>query len=182
MKSVLMIGVGLLTMAVRQPSENQAVQTGKTASMSQQMERDRREIIEHIHSIFQAYLRQDRDALRHTHTRDWTGFQGPSTKIERGIDDYMKNAEKSLSTLRGTGYELLDTEVQIHGDIGIVYYVARYDFVDNDGKAGSVPLRSVDIYRREAEGWIQCGSHIGVIPSAPSWTNADSKPEGSKNP
>ncbi len=182
MKWILMIGVCLLNMSFQQPSENQDVSNAKPAVAAQQTERDQEEIIEHIHGIFEAYLRQDRNAIRRTHTRDWTGFQGPSAKIERGIEDYMKNAEKSLTTLRGTAYELLDTEVQIHGDIGIVYYVARYDFVDKDDKAGSMPLRSVDIYRREADGWIQCGSHIGVIPSAPSWTTADGKPEESKKP
>jgi ketosteroid isomerase-like protein len=132
---------------------------------------DRAEIIAHIHAIFDAYIRRDREAIRRTHTPDWTGFQHPSARIERGLEDYMKNAELSLRTLRGTGFELLDTEVQIHGDVAIVYYVARYDFEKDGGERGSVPLRSVDIYRRERDGWIQCGSHIGVIPAAPSWTS-----------
>ncbi len=131
---------------------------------------DREEILAHIHGIFQAFLRRDRDAIRRSHTADWTGFQGPSTQIERGIDAYMVNADKSLSSLHGTGYELLDTEVQIHGDIGIVYYVARYDYRDADGKEGSIPLRSVDIYRRDGDGWNQAGSHITVIPSTASWS------------
>jgi ketosteroid isomerase-like protein len=131
--------------------------------------RDREEILAHIRSIFEAYIRQDRETIRRTHARDWTGFQNPSGKIERGIDDYMKNAELSLQTLRGTGFEILDSEVQVRGDTAIVYYVARYDYVDSDGHAASVPLRSVDIYRREAEGWIQCGSHITVIPGEPTW-------------
>ncbi len=39
----------------------------------------------------------------------------------------MINVDKSLNTLHGRGYELLDTEVQIYGDMAIVYYVARYD-------------------------------------------------------
>lgn len=51
-------------------------------------------VLAHIDDIFQAYLRKDREALRRTHTRDWVGFQGPSVKIERGIEDYMVNAEK----------------------------------------------------------------------------------------
>ncbi len=130
---------------------------------------DRDEIIAHIHTIFQAYLRQDREALRRTHTHDWTGFQGPSVKIERGIDDYMVNAENSLQNLRGTGYELLDTEVQLYGDLALVYYVARYDYLDRDGRAGSLPLRSIDVYRRENGRWNQCGSHITTIPAAANW-------------
>ena len=130
---------------------------------------DRAEILAHIRSIFEAYIRQDRDAIRRTHASDWTGFQNPSARIERGIDDYMRNAELSLQTLRGTGFEILDAEVQVRGDTAIVYYVARYDYVHSDGHAGFVPLRSVDIYRREAGGWIQCGSHISVIPGDASW-------------
>ena len=135
---------------------------------------DRDQILEHIHTIFRAYLQQDRDTLRRTHTPDWTGFQGPSVKIERGIDAYMVNAEKSLQNLRGTGYELLDTEVQTYGDIALVYYVARYDYRDREGRQGSVPLRSVDIYRREKGGWNQAGSHITVIPQAGAWGEGDS--------
>lgn len=130
---------------------------------------DREEILAHIRSIFEAYIRQDRDAIRRTHSSDWTGFQNPSVRIERGIDAYMRNAELSLQTLRGKSFEILDAEVQVRGDTAIVYYVARYDFVHSDGQPGSVPLRSVDIYRREADGWIQCGSHIGVIPAEASW-------------
>jgi ketosteroid isomerase-like protein len=131
---------------------------------------DRTAILDHIKTIFAAYIRKDRAAIRNTHTPDWTGFQGPSVKIERGLDDYMVNAEKSLEALDGKGFELLDTEVQFRGDIAIVYYVARYDYVGADGHAGSVPLRSIDIYQRDGAGWIQCGSHIAVIPAHAKWT------------
>lgn len=141
----------------------------ETEAMTTTVAKDRDAILAHIHSIFDAYVRQDRDAIRRTHSTDWIGFQGPSTKIERGIDDYMKNAEASLQNLRGTGYELLDTEVQIHGDLAIVYYVARYDFEDRQGRAGSLPLRSIDVYRREKGDWIQCGSHITPIPTDGNW-------------
>ena len=81
----------------------------------------------------------------------------------------MKNAEKSLESFHGTEFELLDTEVEVQGDLAIVYYVARYDYRDREGNDGSIPLRSVDIYRREGSGWNQCGSHITVIPAAGSW-------------
>jgi ketosteroid isomerase-like protein len=136
-------------------------------------ETDRRQILEHINGIFQAYLRQDRDTLRSMHTPDWIGFQGPSVKIERGIDAYMVNAEKSLQNFRGVGYELLDTEVQIHGDVAFVYYVARYDYRERDGGEGSIHLRSVDIYRRENAGWNQAGSHIAVVPRGGHWGEND---------
>ena len=71
---------------------------------------DRDAILEHIDGIFQAYIRRDREAIQRSHTDDWVGFLGPSTQIERGIDAYMKNANKSFQAFHGTGYEILDTE------------------------------------------------------------------------
>jgi len=65
----------------------------------------------------------------------------------------------------------LDTEVQIFDDIAIVYYVARYDYRDARGHEGSVPLRSVDVYRRRNGDWIQIGSHIGTIPESGEWVS-----------
>ncbi len=130
---------------------------------------ERKEILDHIHGIFRAYIAQDREAIEKMHTADWVGFQGPSTGIERGIEAYMRNADRSLASFKGTGYELLDTEVQIRGDTAIVYYVARYDLKDSQGREASLPLRSVDIYCREEDGWNQCGSHITPIPRGGSW-------------
>lgn len=136
---------------------------------------DRDAILSHVHSIFEAYLRRDRDAIRATHSDDWTGFLGPSTAIERGIDAYMARADASLAAFRGTGYELLDAEVSVFGDFAVVFYVGRYDYRDQDGAQGSLPLRSVDLYRREPEGWIQFGSHITPIPSGGPWGAAGSR-------
>ncbi len=133
--------------------------------MSPATQRDRQEILAHIRSIFQAYVDRDLKTIRNTHTADWTGFQGPSRRIERGIEDYMHNAEKSLETFTGTGYEILDSEIQLYGDVAVVYYVARYDYSDASGSDHELPLRSVDIYRRENGHWIQAGSHITPIPT-----------------
>jgi ketosteroid isomerase-like protein len=131
--------------------------------------RDREAILDHIRGIFQAYVDRDRETIRKTHSADWTGFQGPSTKIERGLDDYMANAERSLAAFRGTGYELLDAEVQLFGEVALVYYIARYDYLDTDGKPGSLGLRALDVYRRERGEWIQCGSHITPLPAGGAW-------------
>lgn len=130
---------------------------------------DREAIVAHIRGIFQAYVDRDRAAIERTHSADWTGFQGPSTKIERGLADYMVNADRSLAAFRGTGYELLDIEVQLHGDLALVYYVARYDYLDAVGARGSLGLRSLDVYRRDAGEWIQCGSHITPLPAGGAW-------------
>jgi ketosteroid isomerase-like protein len=139
-------------------------------TMTSNDKRDREAILNHIRTIFDAFIRRDRDAIRKAHTDDWTGFQGPSTQIERGIDAYMKNVEKSLDAFEGTGWELLDTEVQVYGDIAVVYYIARYDYRDPGGQAHSLPLRSIDIYRRENGQWNQAGSHITPVPTTDtSW-------------
>ncbi|MEE9555018.1 MAG: nuclear transport factor 2 family protein [candidate division Zixibacteria bacterium] len=142
--------------------------------MSDENLQDREQILNHIHSIFKAFLKRDRAAIKQAHTDDWVGFMGPSTGIERGIDAYMANVDKSLQNFRGSGYEILDNEIQVYGDISIVYYVARYDYLDDDDNLHSIPLRSVDIYRRESGGWIQAGSHITVIPSGGNWGEGDS--------
>ncbi len=156
----IMVGLALTQLAWADGRREQTRMTTKE---------DREKILQHVHTIFQAYLRQDRDTIRKTHTPDWTGFQGPSVGIERGIDAYMVNAEKSLQNLRGTGYELLDAEVQIYGDMALVYYIARYDYRDREGREGSIPLRSIDVYRRENSKWNQCGSHITPIPAGGDW-------------
>jgi ketosteroid isomerase-like protein len=132
-------------------------------------EADRRAILEHVDRIFTAYIRKDVATIRATHAATWTGFQGPSTRIERGLDDYMRNAEASLRELDGTGYRLLDTELQLYGDIGVLYYLADYDYRDRSGRPGSLRLRSVDIYRREPGGWNQIGSHIAPIAAGGPW-------------
>lgn len=132
-------------------------------------EADRRAIVAHIERIFQAYVDRDRQAIRDSHTTDWTGFQGPSRRIERGVDDYMVNADRSLSAFRGTGFELLDTEVRVHGDLALVYYIARYDYLDAANQPTSLGLRALDVYRRERGEWIQSGSHITPVPDGGVW-------------
>jgi ketosteroid isomerase-like protein len=133
--------------------------------MTDRNEQDKKKILDHVHSIFDAFVRQDRPALRDSHAEDWLGFMVSSTGIERGIEAYMANAEKSLQSFKGKSYELLDHEIQISSDLALVFYVARYDYEDADANLHSLPLRCIDIYRRDGDGWIQAGSHITVVPS-----------------
>lgn len=143
--------------------------------MSIAVKDDKQVILDHIRAIFQAYLDRDRETIKRLRTVDWVGFQGPSVQIERGIDDYMKNAEKSLEAFHGRNFELIDTEVQVFGDVAIVYYIARYDYSNPDGNSGSIPLRSVDIYRRLDGQWTQIGSHIAPIPSGGKWGEGEER-------
>ncbi|MCP4245951.1 MAG: nuclear transport factor 2 family protein [bacterium] len=129
-----------------------------------QVKEDREAIIDHIHDLFQAFIRKDREAIRRGHTADWRGFQVKSRHIVRGLDEYMQAADRVLETMNSVRYELVDTEVQVEGDRAVVFYVARVWLRDAEGDETVVNLRSIDLYRREAAGWNQCGSHIGIVP------------------
>ena len=137
--------------------------------MTVEIKSDSQQLVDHIHQIFQAFLARDRERLRKLHTDDWVGFLGPSDRIERGIQDYMRNADLSLENFKGIAYEILDTEVQVHGDLGLVFYVATYQYESIDGDKGIIPLRSVDIFKRIDGHWNQSASHISVIPNAGNW-------------
>ena len=130
---------------------------------------EKQQLIEHVHKIFRAFINRDRDRIRELHTKDWVGFLGPSTKIERGISNYMINADLSLDNFQGTGYEIHDTEVQIYSDIALVFYIASYYYVTDEGNTGAIPLRSVDVFKRENDHWNQAASHISVIPDGGKW-------------
>lgn len=127
------------------------------------VESDRDQIVHHINGLFQAFIRKDLNAIRQGHTTDWRGFQVGSRRLVRGIDQYMEAAQQAIRTFNGTRYELLDVEVQVHGDVAVVFYLARYWFAGTSGEQ-NILLRSVDIYRRESRGWNQSGSNICTIP------------------
>jgi len=125
---------------------------------------DAAEIEAHVRGLFEAYLRRDREAIRRGHTHDWIGFPITATEIVRGIDAYMEHADRSLERFRGVGYEIREMQVDVSGDVGIVTYVAAWRFRGEDGGEETLPLRSVDVYRREEGGWNQAGSNISVVP------------------
>lgn len=141
----------------------------EVASVHDATAAEKQALIDHVHAIFQAFLDRDRDRIRALHTQDWVGFLGPSTKIERGIGDYMVNADRSLESFHGTAYEIHDAEVQIYGDVALVFYVATYYYENEDRSSGAIPLRSIDIFRREGARWNQSASHISVIPNHGRW-------------
>ena len=143
--------------------------------MAKSFSDDHEKILNHIHGIFKAFLSKDREAIKQAHSDDWTGFMGPSTGIERGIDSYMTHVDNSLENFNGVSYKIFDSEIQIYDRIAIVYYVAEYNYEDEDKQIHSIPLRSVDIYRRESDDWIQAGSHITPIPTDGNWGQDENK-------
>ncbi|MCH7721557.1 MAG: nuclear transport factor 2 family protein [Planctomycetes bacterium] len=125
---------------------------------------DREMILDHIHGLFKAFLSKDRETIRRGHTADWRGFQIRSRHLVRGIDEYMKVADQVMNSFPGTRYELIETDIEVHGDVAIVFYLAREWLPADDGPEKTILIRSVDIYRREPAGWNQCGSNICVVP------------------
>jgi ketosteroid isomerase-like protein len=126
---------------------------------------DREAIFAHIDGLFRAYQRLDFDAIRRGHTDDWRGFQLPSRALVHGIEAYMGAARRVTEMIRSIeGWEFLEREIEFHGDLALVWYVARETIVDAEGTRRTMLLRSIDLYRREPEGWNQCGSHITGFP------------------
>ena len=125
---------------------------------------DRQEILDHIDAIFRAYINKDRQTIRETHASDWRGFTAGSTSLMRGIDAYMASAEGVLAGTTPLRYEILDTDVRVSGDLGIVYYLASYTF-QAAGEERTVHLRSVDVYEKRDGHWIQSGSNICTPPA-----------------
>ena len=123
---------------------------------------DEEEIGAHVRGLFEAFLAKDREAIESGHTADWKGFQIPSKRIVRGIDDYMAAADDLLASLKAVRYEFLDMDIDVYGDIALVYYVAR-DWLQDGDEVTTVLIRALDVYRRENDAWNQAGSNICVI-------------------
>ncbi len=123
---------------------------------------DEKEIEAHVRGLFDAFLAKDRDAIESGHTADWKGFQIPSKRIVRGIDHYMGVADDLLASLKAVPYEFLEMDVDVYGDIALVYYVAR-DWLQDGDVETTVLIRALDVYRRERGAWNQAGSNICVI-------------------
>ncbi len=123
---------------------------------------DEKKIEAHVRGLFDAFLAKDRDAIESGHTADWKGFQIPSKQIVRGIDQYMAAADDLLASLKAVRYEVLEMDVDVYGDIALVYYVAR-DWLQDGDKETTVLIRALDVYRRESGAWNQAGSNSCVI-------------------
>ncbi|HEU4320330.1 MAG TPA: nuclear transport factor 2 family protein [Acidimicrobiia bacterium] len=125
-------------------------------------------IRQHVVSLFDAYLAGDLETLRAGRIEDWKGFQIRSTRLVRGIDQYMKDLRDAMGGLSVDSYEFLDFEIDIEGDLGIVYYLAR-DFLsasDDVNSPKTILIRSIDIYRRVSGNWTQIGSNICAVPDS----------------
>lgn len=166
-KQVLVGGVlmtALIAWAGAEPEAETSTKPSETTVSNDANQSDREQIIEHIHGIFRAYFAKDRETIRRTHTADWKGFLTRSTRMVRGIDDYMTYVDGVLQGVAPLRYEIVDIEVDVYGDVAVVFYLAREWLPKEGGGEFTILLRSCDIYRRDPGGWNQCGSNIMVIP------------------
>ncbi len=124
---------------------------------------DRDAIRAHIMSIFEAFKDQDRAKLRETHAEPWRGFLVGSTRVIRGVDDYMATIEPGLRGPADTSdYVLREFDVLFYGDVAVVNFVA-----DAVHPQGNRPVfRIMDIYTKQRDGsWIQSASHTILHPA-----------------
>ncbi len=140
-------------------------------AQSKSIAADERNVMAHVRSIFQAFVDQDVDKIRATHSADWRGFQIGVREVTDGIDAYMANV-RFVTPMQQ--FEIEDYDVQIYGDTAVVYYIANWwNHIPSSNQFVQVRARSVDIYRRESSGWIQIGSNINLI----TRPNTRGKPE-----
>ncbi len=130
-------------------------------------EQDRAAIRAHIDRIFKAYIAKDRPEVQATHDRDWRGFLTGSRRIIRGIDEYMRSADTSLtSTQRLVGYEMEDFDVQFRGpDLAVVPYIAELEG-EAEGARTKWKLRVIDVYERQGGEWMQVASNTAMHPQS----------------
>lgn len=126
---------------------------------------DRDAIRAHIDRIFQAYIHKDRETVKATHAKDWRGFLTGSRTILRGIDDYMRDADYGLKNPNGgmTAYTMLDYDIQFHGNIAIINYIAETEGTQN-GEPWKGKLRVLDIYEKQKGDWMQVASNTCLHP------------------
>lgn len=123
-------------------------------------------IRKHIDSIFEAYRRGDRPTVRATHADDWLGFIRTSDGVVRGLEHYMRDADRILeSGVSLREWEILDFEIRFHGEVGIVAYVARILSTHGERRI-EARIRALDVYRKRHGEWEQVASNVSTHPDA----------------
>jgi ketosteroid isomerase-like protein len=126
---------------------------------------DEEAIRAHIDSVFQAYMRKDRVAVRTTHAHDWRGFIRASRGVVRGIEQYMREAEPIFaSPSKLVGYQMCDYDTVFFGSsLAVVNYVVdiHWEFA---GIRGTDTLRVLDVYAKENGHWNQAASNVATHP------------------
>ena len=127
---------------------------------------DREAIRAHIDSIFQAFIRKDRDALRATHHRNWLGYLEGSREMIKGVDGYMDYNYVDPSSPYGMkSYKMREFDMIFKGDAAFVCFTADVDAHTPNGPSSRV-LRISDFYTKENGKWIQTGSDTALHPES----------------
>lgn len=126
---------------------------------------DRREILAHIDSIFDAFAARDRETLRRTHLPDFKGFTVRSRTVIHNRDQYLKEIERLLDLQHFGSYEIQDPDFHFIGEIALVTYIARTFGKDLHGRPFDTKIRVLDIYQRTPEGWNLAASSVSLHPA-----------------
>jgi Domain of unknown function (DUF4440) len=121
-----------------------------------------------IERICQAFVDKDRETLVATHGRDWRGFTPLGDHVIRGVDGYMGEATfpPGAPTQQGmVGYRLSDFDVVFYGDTAVASFVLDTD-VAYGGEKSIRKLTILDVFHKDAAGWIQVASNTSLHPDA----------------
>ncbi len=120
----------------------------------------------HVESIFRAFIDKDARALEQTHGANWRGFMPGSPEPIRGRDGYMKVTSFVAAQPKGQGtvaYRISNFDVVFYGDTAVASFVAETDAVFGAEKT-TQRLTLMDVYHKEAKGWIQVASSTSPHP------------------
>ena len=116
-------------------------------------EQDQQAILTHIHGIFDAFARQDQEALVRTHQPDFCGFTVRSRVTVHDRDQYVSEIQTQLKVSHYQNHELSDVVFNFQGDTVVVCYIALVAYPGVPGPSGRIKLRGLDVYARTPEGW-----------------------------
>ena len=117
-----------------------------------------------IERICQAFVDKDRETLVATHGKNWRGFVPLGDHVIRGLDGYMNEATFPPGTPKGVGmssYRLRDFDVVFYGDTAVASFVLDTE-VAYGGAKRQQTLTILDVFQREAGGWIQTASNTSL--------------------
>ncbi len=127
-------------------------------------EQDRKEILAHIDSVFQAFIHRDEAAIHATHLPEWKGFTVRSRATVRTRDEYLQEVQGLLKNQYWKFYEMLDVDIAFHGETAVVSYIARVSGKDSQEKYFETKLRVLDVYVKKDSAWGLAASSVSLHP------------------
>ena len=132
------------------------------SSQSDDRAADRAAIRAHIDSIFQAFIKKDKAALRATHADNWLGYLEGSTTMIKGIEGYMDwNYVDPSSPYGMKSYKMREFDMIFKDDAAFVCFVSDIE-AHTPGGPFQRALRICDFYTKDNGKWIQSGSDTAL--------------------